>query len=164
MTLLLVTVPTGREGDAALELEWALDKVQIKRTDWKGILIAETPLSRNEAVGRIREFETQSIFKVIPLDAFVKSEKNEIIRRAGEIARKKIKPGESFAVRCRKRGGRIKSGKEIEIELGARIKEELEAVVNLSSPMWYVLIEILGKKTGIAVVKAEEIVKREVEE
>lgn len=162
--ILLVTVPTGREGDASLELEWALGEVMIRRTDWKGVLLAETPLPREEVLRRLGEFETQSIFRVIPIDELVRSEENEIVEKAAEIARKRIKAGESFAVRCRKRGSRIKSAKGIEITLGARIKEETGAVVNLSLPMWYVLIEVLGRKTGIAVVRAEEMVKKEVED
>ncbi|WP_461865850.1 THUMP domain-containing protein [Thermococcus sp.] len=164
MTLLLVTVPTGREGDATLELEWALNKVLIKKTKWRGVLIAETSLSKEEALRLIESFETQSIFKVVPLDELVRSNENEIVEKATEIARKRIKPGESFAVRCRKRGSKIKSGKGIEVKLGARIKDELGAVVNLSSPQWYVLIEVLGKKTGIGVVRAEEIIKKDVED
>ncbi len=164
MTLLLVTVPAGREGDAALELEWALGMARVKRTDWRGVLIAETPLLREEALDRIRRFETQSIFRVVPLDELVRSDEEEIMERAFEIAGKRIKPGESFAVRCRKRGGRIKSAKRIEITLGAMIKENLGAVVDLTSPMWYVVVEVLGRKTGIGVVRSEEIVKKEVED
>ncbi|GAB6103131.1 THUMP domain-containing protein [Thermococcus atlanticus] len=164
MTLLLVTVPTGREGDASLELEWALGEVLIRRTEWKGVLIVETPLLREEALRRIEEFETQSIFRVIPIDEFVRSEENEIIERAFEIAVARIKPGESFAVRCRRRGSRIKSCRRVEVELGARIKAETGAVVDLGSPVWYVLVEVLGRKAGIGVVRAEELVKKAVEE
>ncbi|MCD6143011.1 THUMP domain-containing protein, partial [Thermococcus sp.] len=57
----------------------------------------------------------------------------------------------------------ISSGKEIEIELGAKIKESLKARVDLTNPDWYVWIEVLGKKTGLSVIKPEEIVKKRVE-
>ncbi len=164
MTVLLVTAPQGREGDAILELEWALGKVRIMGTDWKGVLLAETPLPREEALRLLREFETQSIFRVVPLDELVRSDENRIMERAVEIARKRIKPGESFAVRCKKRGDKIKSGKGIELRLGARVKEETGATVDLNSPKWYVFVEILGRKTGVAVVGAGEAVKKRVEE
>ncbi len=164
MTVLLVTAPQGREGDAILELEWALGKVRVRGTDWKGVLLAETPLSKEEAVRLLVDFETQSIFRVVPLDELVRSDENEVVERAAEIARKRIKPDESFAVRCKKRGDKIKSGKGVELRLGARIKEETGAAVNLGSPTWYVLIEVLGRRTGVAVVRAGEMVKKRVEE
>ena len=117
-----------------------LDALTLGDVNWK----------RLEEFGKLQIYDT--------------TDESEIIERAFEIAKKKIKSGESFAVRCRKRGHRIKSAKGIEIELGARIKENLNAVVSLSSPQWYILIEVLGKKTGIGVVKSEEIIKKEVED
>ncbi|MCA6214851.1 RNA-binding protein [Thermococcus sp. 101 C5] len=163
MATLLVTVPGGREGDAALELEWALGAARVRRTKWRGVLIARTPLSKEEALERIREFDTTAIFKVIPIDKFVESKKEKILEEAFRLAKEYIKEGDSFAVRCKRRGSWISSGKEIEIELGAKIKEELKAKVDLTTPDWYIWVEVLGKETGISVIKPEEIVKKRVE-
>lgn len=162
MTVLVVTCPNGREGDASLELEWALGDARIKRTKWKGVLLCFTKLKKEEALKRIKEFETSAIFKVIPVDFLVESSEEVIINQGFKLAAEKIHEGDSFAVRCKKRGGRIKSEKEIERELGARIKEGLNATVNLSNPKWLVVIEILDKKTGIGVLKAGEVLKKEV--
>lgn len=163
MTVLLVTVPGGREGDAALELEWALEDAKVRRAKWRGVLIVKTQLEKEEALRRIREFETTAIFKIIPLDTLVKSKKDVIIEEAFKMAREHIKEEDSFAVRCKRRGNWIKSGKEIEIELGAKIKDTINAKVDLTNPDWYVWIEVLGKQTGISVIKPEEIVKKKVE-
>ncbi|AIF69285.1 hypothetical protein PAP_04370 [Palaeococcus pacificus DY20341] len=162
MTVLLVTCPVGREGDASLELEWALGNAKVKRTKWRGVLIVFTPLEKAEALKRIIEFETSAIFKITPLDVLVKSDRDEIINIGFELAKTKIKEGDSFAVRCRKRGNKIKSSKDIEIELGGKIKEELNAVVNLSNPKWTVVIEILGTKTGIGILMQEEFIKKDI--
>ncbi|MCD6559080.1 THUMP domain-containing protein [Palaeococcus sp. (in: euryarchaeotes)] len=162
MTVLLVTCPNGREGDASLELEWALGDAKVKRTKWKGVLLCFTRIEKGESLKRIKEFETSAIFKVIPIDTLVESSKEVIIECGFKVATERIKEGDSFAVRCKKRGGKIKSEKEIERELGARIKEGLNATVNLSNPRWLVLVEILGKKTGISVLKTEEVLKKEV--
>jgi len=163
MTTLLVTVPGGREGDAALELEWALGDAKVRRTKWRGVLIVRTSLDKNDALEKVREFETTAIFKVIPIERFVESKKEKILEEAFQLAREYIKEGDSFAVRCKRRGNWISSGKEIEIELGAKIKENLKARVDLTNPDWYVWIEVLGKKSGISVIKPEEIVKKRVE-
>ncbi|MDN5320006.1 MAG: tRNA acetyltransferase [Thermococcaceae archaeon] len=163
MATLLVTVPGGREGDAALELEWALGAARVRRTKWRGVLIARTPLSKEEALERIREFDTTAIFRVLPIEKFVESKKERILEEAFQLAKEYIKKGDSFAVRCKRRGSWISSGKEIEIELGAKIKEELKAKVDLTTPDWYIWVEVLGKETGISVIKPEEIVKKRVE-
>ncbi|ALM75718.1 THUMP domain-containing protein [Thermococcus barophilus] len=163
MTTLLVTVPSGREGDAGLELEWALGDVKIRRTRWRGVLIVKTGLKKEEALEILKGFETTAIFKIIPLEKFVRSRKEDIIEEGFKLAKARIKEGESFAVRCKRRGNWIRSSKEIEIELGAKIKENLNAVVNLDNPDWYVWIEVLGNRTAISVIKPDEIIKKEVE-
>lgn len=163
MTTLLVTVPGGREGDAALELEWALGDARVRRAKWRGVLIVKTRLEKDEALERIKEFDTTAIFKVLPLEKLVRSKKEIIMEEAFEMAKERIKETESFAVRCKRRGNWISSGKEIEIELGAKIKETLNANVDLTNPDWYVWIEVLGKQTGISVIRPEEIIKKRVE-
>ncbi|MBO8175430.1 MAG: RNA-binding protein [Thermococcus sp.] len=163
MATLLVTVPSGREGDASLELEWALGDVKIRRTRWRGVLIVRTNLTKEEALRILKDFETTAIFKIVPLEKFVKSKKEEIIEEGFKLAKARIKEGESFAVRCKRRGNWIRSSKEIEIELGAKIKEKVNAVVNLDNPEWYVWIEVLGNRTAISVIRPEEIIKKEVE-
>ncbi|AHF80908.1 THUMP domain-containing protein [Thermococcus paralvinellae] len=162
MVTLLVTVPSGREGDASLELEWALGDVKIRRMRWRGVLIVRTNLTKEEALRVLKDFETTAIFKIVPLEKFVKSKKDRIIEEGLKLAKARIKEGESFAVRCKRRGNWIRSSKEIEIELGARIKESLNAKVNLDDPDWYVWIEVLGNRTAISVIKPEEIIKKEV--
>ncbi len=163
MVTLLVTTPVGREGDASLELEWALGDAKIKRLRWKGVLLVRSKVTKEEALKSLKEFETTAIFKVIPIEKIVKSKKEIIIEEAFKLARARINEGDSFAVRCRRRGNWIRSSKEIEIELGAKIKDEINAKVDLTNPKWIVRIEVLGGKTGISVIKPDEILKKEVE-
>lgn len=162
MVMLLVTTPVGREGDASLELEWALGDANIRRLRWRGVLLVRSKLTKEEALKSLKKFETTAIFKVIPVERIVKSKKESIVEEAFKLARARINEGERFAVRCRRRGNWIKSSKEIEIELGARIKEGLDARVNLNNPDWYVWIEVLGRKTAISVIRPGEIIRKEV--
>jgi len=161
MTVLLVTSRQGREGDAILELEWALERVRVKGTDWGGVLLAETPLSRGEALQRLREFETQAIQRVVPLDEFVPARWEEIekavLRLAGKI-------DGTFAVRAKVRGNKGLSQRELEVKLGSLIVERYNPSVNLSDPDWTVVVEVLGKKAGVGLVRRGELLRFEVKD
>ncbi|ASJ08117.1 RNA-binding protein [Thermococcus siculi] len=161
MTVLIVTTSQGREGDAILELEWAMEKVEVHGTDWKGVLLAETPLSREEALQRLRNFETQAIQRVIPLDVIVPAKKEEIEAAVLELAGR---INGTFAVRAKVRGNKKLSQRELEVGIGALIVEHFSLPVNLSDPDYTVVIEVLGKKAGVGVIKRGELLKFEVVE
>jgi len=144
----LVTCPPGREGDAILEIEWALGRVRVHGTRWRGVLLVETPLEPAEAVRKLLNFETQAIQRFVPLDAVVPLE--ELTERTLGLLDVKGVRGK-FAVRARVRGGRV-SPKDIEVELGSRILERFPGLrVDLSSPDWIVVVEVMDNKAGVGV-------------
>ncbi|AFL95329.1 RNA-binding protein containing THUMP domain [Thermococcus cleftensis] len=157
--ILLVTAPQGREGDAILELEWALGKVRVRGTDWRGVLLAETPLSKEEALERLKNFETQAIQRVVPLERLVPA-------RWEEIEKAVLGVGEridgTFAVRAKVRGNRKLSQRELEVKLGSLLVERFGLGVNLGDPDFTVVVEVLGKKAGIGLVKRGELLRFEV--
>ncbi|WP_297062157.1 THUMP domain-containing protein [Thermococcus sp.] len=157
--ILLVTTRPGREGDAILELEWALEKVRVKGTDWKGVLLAETPLSKEEVLERLKNFETQAIQRVVPLDELV-SAKLEDIEKALLRLGEKIKG--TFAVRAKVRGNRGLSERKLEVELGSLLVGRYGLKVDLSEPDYLVLVEILGKRAGIGVLRRDEVLRFDV--
>ncbi|WP_297535815.1 THUMP domain-containing protein [Thermococcus sp.] len=159
--ILLVTAPPGREGDAILELEWALGKVRVKGTDWRGILLAETPLSREEVLKKLKDFETQAIQRVVPLERLVPAKWEEIEKAVLELG--KAIDG-TFAVRARVRGNKRLSQRELEIKLGSLLVERYNLKVNLSEPDYTILVEVLGKKAGIGLVRKGEVLRFEVKE
>ncbi|NJE49672.1 THUMP domain-containing protein [Thermococcus sp. 9N3] len=159
--ILLVTAPPGREGDAILELEWALGKVRVKGTDWRGVLLAETPLPKDEALQRLKNFETQAIQRVIPIERLVPARWEEIEKAVLELG--KAIDG-TFAVRARVRGNKRLSQRELEIKLGSLLVERYNLKVNLSEPDYTVIIEVLGKKAGIGLVRKGEVLRFEVKE
>ncbi|HDZ36356.1 MAG TPA: RNA-binding protein [Thermococcus sp.] len=161
MTILLVTAPQGREGDAILELEWALGKVKVKGTDWRGVLLAETPLPKEEALERLKGFETQAIQRVVPIDIIVPAKKEEIERAVLKLAER---IDGTFAVRAKVRGNRELSQRELEIGLGSLIVDAFGLKVDLSDPDYTVAIEVLGKKAGIGLVKRGELLRLDVVE
>ncbi|NJE01943.1 THUMP domain-containing protein [Thermococcus sp. JdF3] len=159
MTILLVTAPQGREGDVILELEWALEKVRVRGTDWRGVLLAETPLPKREALEWLRNFETQAIQRVVPLDLIVPARKEEIEKAVLELAGG---IGGTFAVRARVRGNRRLSGRELEIGLGSLVVERFGLKVNLGDPDYTLVVEVLGKKAGIGLVGRGEMLRFDV--
>ncbi len=161
MVVLVVTCPPGREGDAILELEWALEKVKVHGTDWRGVLIAETPLEKMEVINRLLSFETQALQRVTPLDYLLPAKLEEIEKKAVELMEGKTG---TFAVRAKVRGNKKLREKEIERAVGSRIVEEYGLKVNLSSPDLVVVVEVIGKRAGIGVLRRDEILRFEVEE
>ncbi|NJE54315.1 THUMP domain-containing protein [Thermococcus sp. 21S9] len=159
--ILLVTAPPGREGDAILELEWALGKVKVKGTDWWGVLLAETPLPKEEALERLKNFETQAIQRVVPLERLVPARWEEIETAVLELG--KAIDG-TFAVRARVRGNKRLSQRELEVKLGSLLVERYNLKVNLSEPDYTVLVEVLGKRAGIGLVRKGEVLRFEVKE
>ncbi|NJF25845.1 THUMP domain-containing protein [Thermococcus sp. Bubb.Bath] len=161
MVVLVVTCPQGREGDVILELEWALENVRAHGTDWRGVLIAETPLSKEEILSRLRSFETQAIQKVIPLEEAIPADYDAI--RDAVLKLMKGREG-TFAVRARVRGNKRLSARELEIKLGSEIVEAFGLPVNLSDPDWTVVVEVFGKRVYVGVLGREEMLKFEVKE
>ena len=161
MTVLIATVPQGREGDGILELEWALEKARVRGTEWRGVLLVETSLPREEAIRRLREFETQAVQRVIPLDRIVPARREEIEAAVLELA-EKIEG--AFAVRARVRGNKRLSQRELEVKLGSLIVERHNLGVNLSDPDWTVVVEVLGKRAGIGLVRRGEALRFEVKD
>ncbi|BAA29153.1 THUMP domain-containing protein [Pyrococcus horikoshii] len=153
----IATCPPGREGEAILELEWGIE-AKVRRTRWGGVLIGETELNKEEVFKRLQSFETFALQKIIPIDLFIPLEKlNDVI---GEIATK-IPKGKSFAVRAKVRGAKI-GEKSLEIEIGGLIKRITGNPVNLENPEYLLIIEVLGKKAGVALIKPDDIIKLEV--
>jgi len=159
----LVTSPLYRQFDAMWELEWAFgDDAKVKRTPYPGVILVTVPMERDAALEAIRAYETTAIHRAIPLDEMIPTDKGRIIEQGFEMARERIAEGEAFAVRCKRRGNKVPSSKDIERELGARIVDELGAVVNLDYPKKIVKVEILGNRTGISVITPDEIIDKDV--
>jgi len=161
MVTLLVTAPPGREGDAILELEWALGSVRVRGTDWRGVLIAETPLSKGEALERLRNFETQAIQRVVPIDELVPARWEDVEEAALRLAEK---IDGTFAVRAKVRGNKKLSQRELEIKLGSLIVERYNRRVNLGDPDYTLVIEVLGRRAGLGLLKRGEAIRFEVVE
>ncbi len=154
----VVTTPVNRQYDGMWEIQWAVENCRVIKTRYRGLFLIEAD---EKALQKIRDYETTAICKVIPLDTVVSAQLPQIVKGSIDTAQEKLNQGESFAVRCNRRGFHIPSN-EIEREIGSRIVEILKNPVDLNNPDKIVLIEIIDQKAGISVLKDSEILKKEV--
>jgi tRNA acetyltransferase TAN1 len=129
----------------------------VTRTRVKGLIAAETSLEPLEAIRRIRGelWEKPESFKnllrIIPIEATVPTEIDEIVETAQGLA-EKIPVDESFRVTLEKRRTKLRSRGVIDA-----VAEKIDRKVDLEEPDWVILVEIVGKRTGIAVVPRDGI-------
>jgi tRNA acetyltransferase TAN1 len=102
--------------------------------------------------------EFRYLLRLIPVDCVLNSELNEIKSRATSLfsfleQNKKIDRKDTFRITVEKRYcNSIRTGDIIGI-----IAKEVSNPVDLDNPKWIILIEILGKVTGISVLEPDQI-------
>lgn len=97
--------------------------------------------------------------KILPVVAESEARPHEIAEHAVLAARKYIEPGESFAVRTTRRGKHDFTSIDVNIIVGAKIKEELGNPVNLDYPDKVVWIEIFGPEAYISITPEQAMKK-----
>jgi len=129
----------------------------VYRTRIKGLIAAETRLNPLETIRWIRgEIKKRpesfkNLLRIIPLETTVPTELEEIVQTAQELA-EKIPEDESFRVTLEKRRTKLRSREVIDA-----VAERIDRKVNLGEPDWVVLVEIVGVRTGVAVVPRDGI-------
>ena len=130
----------------------------VYRTRVKGLIAAETNLEPVEAIRRIRgelrerPESFKNLLRVLPVEATVPTEIGEIVETALRLA-EKIPGDESFRVTLDKRRTELRSREVIDA-----VAEKIDRKVDLEEPDWIVLVEIVGKRTGVAVVPRDGVI------
>jgi tRNA acetyltransferase TAN1 len=159
---LLATTARGLESEASSEL-WMLlrglgdEGPSVGHAPVRGLILAKTSLDPLEAVGLLREELIRSpgdfryLLRVIPIESVVPTQLDGIAEAAQRLA-SRIGEGESFRITVEKRRTGLGSREVIEA-VASRIKRR----VDLERPDWVVLIEIVGRHTGISVLRPDSI-------
>jgi len=158
---LLVTTARGNEEDACSEIWYLLGEMgdsaaTVDKTGITGLIAAKTAFNPFNVIEKFREilrqrpWEFRYTFRVIPIEKVVRTELEDIQRAVTELA-SKISENESFRITVEKRFTQI-STKDV-IETAAA---NIERKVDLENPDKVVVVEIVGKFTGISVVKPSE--------
>lgn len=159
---LIITCARHLETETEEELieilkEFGDSEPKVHITNMSGILIAETKLDPIEAIRKIRDMlldEPWSIrycLRIIPIQKFTESEIDQIEETVKNLSGQ-IFEDETYRISIRKRNSGL-SSKEIISRIANKIKND----VSLEFPDKVILIEILGNKTGISILKRSDI-------
>jgi len=163
---LIVTCARHLEPETEEELrnilkEYGDSDANITVTNMSGILTVETKLDPVDIVKKLREIlldEPWSIrycLRIIPIQRIVETKIEEIEKIIIEDS-KQILDTETYRISIEKRNSNISSQ-----EIISRIANKIKNKVSLEFPDKIVLIEILGNKTGISVLKKTDILSVE---
>jgi tRNA acetyltransferase TAN1 len=163
---LIITCPRHLEPDTENELMDILEEfgdpdAKITISSMSGILTAETKLEPIEVVRKIKEMlldEPWSIRyckRIIPIQKVIEPKIEEIEKSIGELSNQ-ISDEETYRISIEKRNSNL-SSKEIITKIADKIKNK----VSLEFPDKIILIEILGNKAGISILKKSDILSTE---
>ena len=164
---LIITSARHLEPEASSELKKILllfgdENSEITITEFSGILTAKTKIDPYEIVQKIREmvidepWSVRYCLRIIPIEAVADTDLEKILDASLDLVNK-IKKDESYRITIEKRNSEISSKKII-----SKIADNIQNKVSLEKPDWIVLIEILSNKTGLAVLKKDDIFSLEI--
>ena len=159
---LIITSSRHLETEAAKEISEILDELgdsnaTVEISDLSGILTATTSLDPFLVVKNIREkildepWMIRYCLRVIPLLDTVYTKKEDIVNSVLNFV-SKMQPQDTYRITIEKRHSEI-STSEIISEIADRIQNK----VSLEKFDWIILVEILGKMTGITILKEEDV-------
>lgn len=154
---LLATTEIWRESEGCSELWMLLKEINdlnpvVDRSPIKGLIVAKTTFNPLDAIEllRTRLYERNESFRVIlrviPIEKIVKSNLDEIVKASKSLAIK-IGKEDSFRVTFEKRRTSLRSREVIDA-----VAQNIKRKVELENPDWIVLVEIIGKISGISVI------------
>lgn len=152
MVDLLVKTPQGLEGVAASRIEEEVEgvKTTVKPYGFAGLVLVEGVTdargASNLVLSRIPEVE-----RALTVRKEVESKLDEIVKAALEAASSELKGCKSFAVRTTRRGKQEFTSVDVNVRVGAAIKEALNLDVDLEAPDKVVYVEVVKGKTFICV-------------
>ena len=163
---LIITCARHMESDTEGELrglfeEFGDSEPEITITNMSGILVAETKLDPIKTVRRIKEkfldepWSIRYCLRVIPIQKETESEIQKIVEEVSKLGNQ-IDEDETYRISVEKRDSDISSQ-----ELITKIADKFKNKVSLEFPDKTVLVEILGNKAGVSILKRSDILSIE---
>ena len=160
---LLVTTYRHREYDAVDELNvilqrFSIDVETIEIQNVSGIILALANFNPFELITKFKELLTEEpwqfryILRMIPIERALYTDLKNIEREVENLTMKKIEVNDSFKISVEKRHTSTRSK-----EIISSIANKLQNKVSLENPDLIILIEIIGNKTGISILKERDI-------
>jgi len=163
---LIITCARHLETETEEELSDILGELgdhdaKVSITKMSGILTAETKLEPIKVVRKIKEMlldEPWSIrycLRIIPIQKVIETKIEEIEKTVTGIS-EQISDGETYRISIEKRNSDLSSQ-----EIISKIASKITNKVSLEFPDKIILIEILGDKTGISILKNADVLSVE---
>ena len=164
---LIITCARHLEPETSEELKSILEqfgdeKPEITKTSMSGVLTAKTELNPFDVIRKIKEkiaeepWSIRYCLRIIPIESVVESNLEEISTKMLGLMNK-VNEKDSFRITIEKRNSEISS-----TELISKIADKIENKVSLEKPDWIALVEILGNKAGVSVLKNDDIFSLEI--
>jgi len=163
----VVTVPAGLEGEARRELRQALPGCQFQPLFLKGNLLVSTEAPEEEALGRIAAADTSVVASVAPVQrrAPISAGSDSFAGVAGILAEiDRIRPGETFVVRCRRRGRHDWHTRDLERSVAAMLAEETGGVGEYETETdWHVTVQVFQDIAYVGVNRPDRMLRKELQ-
>ncbi|HSD05383.1 MAG TPA: THUMP domain-containing protein [Nitrosopumilaceae archaeon] len=160
---LIITCSRHLESEAAQEIHDILEELgdddsTVDITHMSGIVTAVTSLDPFVVVEKIKKrildepWSIRYCLRIIPIQETVATEKEEIVNAVIKHAAI-IESKDTYRITVEKRHSAISTS-----EIISGIADKIHSKVSLEQFEWIILVEILGNKTGISVLKEANIV------
>ncbi len=159
---MIITSSRHLEPEAAEEISEILEEfgdsnATVEISDLSGILTATTSLDPFLVVKKIQEkileepWTIRYCLRVIPLHDTVYTKKEDIVNSVLNHT-SVIQPQDTYRITVEKRHSEISTS-----EIISEIADKIQNKVSLEKFDWIILIEILGKRTGISILKNDDV-------
>ena len=159
---LLVTCARNLETETKNEIEKILGEIgdqepEILNVGMRGILMVNTNIESSKIITWVKDKVVEEpwfiryCLRMIPIQTITETEMSKITENVTEL-KNVIKQNDSYRITIEKRNTGM-SSTEIITEIAKIFPNE----VSLNQPDWVILIEILGDKTGISILKDSEM-------
>ena len=159
----MITTHRYKEEDAIQEAISLFDRLGDKKCEFvisqvSGIILGYTSLNQFEILPIFKNilmdepWEFRYILRVIPIEYCIQTDLIMIRNQVEKLVEKKISPIESYRVTVEKRHTNLRRD-----EIISTVTKNLDQKVNLDRPEWIIMIQIIGKFTGISVLRQDQI-------
>lgn len=164
-TRLIVTSPAGLEGEARKELRRILPGASFRPLFLKGNILASTAVPEGDAIRRISDADTTVVASVSPVQRQVTAPTEsasfaDIAAALSEIGR--IQPGETFIVRCQRRGSHEWQARELEKTVAAALERLTGGVGEYTAETdWHVTVQVFQDLAFVGVNRPDHMLRKE---
>ena len=159
---LLVTCARNLETETKNEIGKILGEIgdqepEILNIGMRGILLVKTNVEPSKIIEWVKDKVVEEpwliryCLRMIPIQSITETEMNKITENVTKL-KDVIKENDSYRITVEKRNTSMSTA-----EIITEIANIFPNKVSLNQPDWVVLIEILGDKTGISILKDSEI-------